>query len=93
MRMPVRLAKTQHHYVRRSGNLPADRGTPPLRNYQITSCIWSTRKLNAAICGLKFFFGVTLDRWAMAKDETGHLPRKLPDILGPDGSAVPPPVT
>ena len=45
----------------------------------------SPASLNAAICGLKFFFGVTLDRpEAMAKMKPVHLPRKLPEILSPE---------
>ena len=45
----------------------------------------SPASLNAAICGLKFFFGVTLDRpEAMAKMKPVHLPRKLPEIMSPD---------
>lgn len=58
-----------------------------LRNYQLHLVDHGTSPslLNAAICGLKFFFGITLDSpEAMAKMKSAHLLRKLPDILSPN---------
>ena len=49
-----------------------DRGTSPIT-------------LNATITGLKFFFGVTLDRGAlMSKMQPVHVPRTLPVVLSRD---------
>lgn len=52
-----------------------------MRNYQLHLVDHGTSpaSLKSAICGLKFFFGVTLDRpETMAKMKPVHLPRKLP---------------
>lgn len=91
MRMRKLSPKTQAAYIRavrqfaRYLRRPPDTATvEDLRNYQLylvdhgTSAI----SLNAAITGLKFFFGVTLDRGAMmAKMQPVYVPRTLPVVL------------
>lgn len=94
MRMRKFGEKTQYQYVRAVwqfakylGRSPETASVEELRNYQLHLVDHGTSpaSLNAAICGLKFFFGVTLDRpEVMAKMKPVHLPRKLPDILSPD---------
>ena len=94
MRMRKLSPKTQAAYIRavrqfaRYLRRPPDTATvEDLRNYQLhlvdrgTSAI----SLNAAITGLKFFFGVTLDRGAMmAKMQHVYVPRTLPVVLSRD---------
>jgi site-specific recombinase XerD len=94
MRMRKLSPKTQAAYIRavrqfaRYLRRPPDTATvEDLRNYQLhlvdrgTSAI----SLNAAITGLKFFFGVTLDRGAMmAKMQQVFVPRTLPVVLSRD---------
>ena len=94
MRMRKFGEKTQSQYVRAVrqfgkylGRSPDTASVEELRNYQLHLVDHgvSPASLNSAICGLKFFFGVTLDRpEAMAKMKPVHLPRKLPEILSPD---------
>ena len=94
MRMRKFGEKTQSQYVRAVrqfgkylGRSPDTANVEELRNYQLHLVDHgvSPASLNSAICGLKFFFGVTLDRpEAMAKMKPVHLPRKLPEILSPD---------
>lgn len=94
MRMRKFGEKTQYQYVRAVrqfakylGRSPETASVEELRNYQLHLVDHGTSpaSLNAAICGLKFFFGVTLDRpEAMAKMKPVHLPRKLPEIMSPD---------
>ena len=69
------------------GRSPDTASVEELRNYQLylVDNGTSPASLNSAICGLKFFFSITLDRpEAMAKMKPVHLPRKLPEILSPD---------
>jgi site-specific recombinase XerD len=94
MRMRKLSPKTQAAYIRavrqfaRYLRRPPDTATvEDLRNYQLhlvdrgTSAI----SLNAAITGLKFFFGVSLDRGAMmAKMQHVYVPRTLPVVLSRD---------
>lgn len=94
MRMRKFGEKTQTHYLRAVrqfakylGRSPDTATTEELRNYQLylVDNGTSPASLNAAICGLKFFFSITLDRpEVMAKMKPVHLPRKLPEILSPD---------
>ena len=94
MRMRKFGEKTQYQYVRAVrqfakylGRSPETASVEELRNYQLHLVDHGTSpaSLNAAICGLKFFFGITLDRpEAMAKMKPVHLPRKLPEIMSPD---------
>ncbi len=94
MRMRKFGEKTQYHYVRAVRQFakylrrsPDTASVEELRNYQLylVDNGTSPASLNAAICGLKFFFSITLDRpESMAKMKPVHLPRKLPDILSPD---------
>lgn len=94
MRMRKFGEKTQSQYLRAVkqfaqylGRSPDTANVEELRNYQLHLVDHgvSPASLNAAICGLKFFFGVTLDRpEVMAKMKPVHLPRKLPEILSPD---------
>ena len=80
----IRAVRQFARYLRRS---PDTSTVEDLRNYQLhlvdrgTSAI----SLNAAITGLKFFFGVTLDRGAMmAKMQHVYMPRTLPVVLSRD---------
>jgi len=94
MRMRKFGEKTQTHYLRAVRQFakylrrsPDTATTEELRNYQLylVDNGTSPASLNAAICGLKFFFSITLDRpEVMAKMKPVHLPRKLPEILSPD---------
>ena len=94
MRMRKLGDRTQEGYVRAVryfakylGRSPDTATVEELRNYQLYLVDHGTSpaSLNAAICGLKFFFGVTLDRpELMAKMQPVHLPRKLPVILSPE---------
>lgn len=94
MRMRKLGDRTQEGYVRAVryfakylGRSPDTATVEDLRNYQLYLVDHGTSptSLNAAICGLKFFFNVTLDRpEVMAKMQPVHLPRKLPVILSPD---------
>ncbi|TYC60934.1 integrase [Zoogloea oleivorans] len=94
MRMRKLGDRTQDGYVRAVryfakylGHTPDTATVEDLRNYQLHLVDHgaSPTSLNAAICGLKFFFSVTLDRpELMAKMQPVHLPRKLPVILSPD---------
>ena len=71
-------------YLRRS---PDTASVEDLRNYQLHLVDKGTSpiSLNAAITGLKFFFGVTLDRGAMmAKMQPVFVPRTLPVVLSRD---------
>lgn len=76
-----------HQFAKHLGRSPDTASVEELRNYQLhlVDNGVSPASLNSAICGLKFFFGITLDRpEAMAKMKPVHLPRKLPEILSPD---------
>lgn len=94
MRMRKFGEKTQSQYLRAVrqfakylGRSPDTASVEDLRNYQLHLVDHgvSPASLNSAICGLKFFFGITLDRpEVMAKMKPVHLPRKLPEILSPD---------
>ncbi len=94
MRMRKFGEKTQYQYLRAVrqfakylGRSPDTASVEDLRNYQLHLVDHgvSPASLNSAICGLKFFFGITLDRpEVMAKMKPVHLPRKLPEILSPD---------
>ncbi|MBK6744460.1 MAG: site-specific integrase [Hydrogenophilales bacterium] len=94
MRMRKFGEKTQLDYVRAVrkftqylGRSPDTASIDDLRNYQLYLVDHGTSPytLNSTISGLKFFFGVTLDRpEVMAKMQPVHLPRKLPVILSPD---------
>ena len=68
-------------YLRRSPDMAT---AEDLRNYQLYLVDRGTSpiSLNAAITGLKFFFGVTLDRGALvAKMQQVFVPRTLPVVL------------
>ncbi|MEZ5616229.1 MAG: site-specific integrase [Rhodocyclaceae bacterium] len=81
MRMRKFGEKTQSQYLSRSkavcqvpGRSPDTASVEELRNYQphLNDNGVSPASLNSAICGLKFFFSITLDRpEAMGQDETG----------------------
>ena len=71
MRMRKFGEKTQSQYIRAVrqfgkylGRSPDTASVEELRNYQLHLVDHgvSPASLNSAICGLKFFFGVTLDR-------------------------------
>jgi len=74
----IRSVRQFARYLRRS---PDTASIEDLRNYQLHLVDSGTSpiSLNAAITGLKFFFGVTLDRGAMmAKMQHVFVPRTLP---------------
>ena len=91
MRMRKLAPKTQAAYIRSVRQFarhlrrsPDTATTEDLRNYQLHLVDHGTSpiSLNAAITGLKFFFGVTLDRGAlMAKMQHVFVPRTLPVVL------------
>jgi integrase/recombinase XerD len=94
MRMRKLSIKTQAAYIRSVlqfarylGRSPDTASVEDLRNYQLHLVDKGTSpiSLNAAITGLKFFFGVTLDRGAMmAKMKPVFVPRTLPVVLSRD---------
>jgi integrase/recombinase XerD len=80
----IRSVRQFARYLRRS---PDTAAIEDLRNYQLylVDRGASAISLNAAITGLKFFFGVTLDRGAMmAKMQHVFVPRTLPVVLSRD---------
>lgn len=91
MRMRRFADATQSDYIRAVSRFAAYLGRSPdtatvedLRNYQLYMVDQGTSPstLNSAISGLKFFFGVTLQRpHVMNKIQPVHLPRRLPVIL------------
>jgi len=91
MRMRKLEPKTQAGYLRAVRQLAVFlKGSPDtatiedLRRFQLDMVDRGTSPitLNATITGLKFFFGVTLDRAAlMAKMQPVHVPRTLPVVL------------
>ena len=91
MRMRKLADKTQSHYLRAVrrfslflGHSPDTATIEELRRYQLHLVDQgiSAISLNAAIIGLKFFFGVTLDRpELMSKMHLVRIPRTLPVVL------------
>jgi site-specific recombinase XerD len=91
MRMRKLEHKTQEAYIRAVRNLAGFLGRSPdtatvedLRRFQLHLVDQGTSPitLNATLTGLKFFFGVTLDRGAlMAKMQPVRVPRTLPVVL------------
>jgi site-specific recombinase XerD len=94
MRMRKLEPKTRAGYIRAVRSLTAYLGRSPdtatieeLRRFQLhlVDRGSSPITLNATITGLKFFFGVTLDRGElMAKMQPVHVPRTLPVVLSRD---------
>ena len=94
MRMRKLEAKTRAGYIRAVRNLTAYLGRSPdtatvedLRRFQLHMVDRGSSPitLNATITGLKFFFGVTLDRpELMAKMQPVHVPQTLPVVLSRD---------
>ena len=91
MRMRKLEPKTRAGYIRAVRSLTAFLGRSPdtatveeLRRFQLHMVDRGSSPitLNATITGLKFFFGVTLDRGElMAKMQPVHVPRTLPVVL------------
>jgi integrase/recombinase XerD len=91
MRLRKLAPQTQASYIRTVRRLASYLRRPPdtatvedLRNFQLYLVDQGTSPitLNATITGLKFFFGVTLDRGAlMAKMNPVFVPRTLPVVL------------
>ena len=91
MRMRKLEPKTRAGYIRAVRSLAAYLGRSPdtatieeLRRFQLHMVDRGSSPitLNATITGLKFFFGVTLDRGElMAKMQPVHVPRTLPVVL------------
>jgi integrase/recombinase XerD len=91
MRMRKLSPKTQAAYIRSVRQLagylrraPDTATIEDLRNFQLHWVDHGTSpiSLNAAITGLKFFFGITLDRGElMAKMQPVFVPRTLPVVL------------
>lgn len=80
----IRTVRQFARYLRRS---PDTASVEDLRNYQLHLVDSGTSpiSLNAAITGLKFFFGVTLDRGALiAKMKQVFVPRTLPVVPSRD---------
>ena len=80
----IRSVRQFTRYLRRS---PDTATAEDLRNYQLYLVDHgiSPISLNAAITGLKFFFGVTLDRGALiAKMKQVFVPRRLPVVPSRD---------
>jgi site-specific recombinase XerD len=97
MRMRKLAPQTQSAYIRVVrqftgflGRLPDTATVEDLRRYQLHLVDHgvSPVSLNAAITGLKFFFGVTLDQGElMAKMSPVQVPRTLPVVLSRDEAA------
>src|SRR3984893_7599002 len=93
MTIPNVASKTQHDYVQRVkdfaaflGRSPATASKEDVRRYQLhlASSGARTPKLNSTVSALRFFFDVTLDRAALAKQVSCiYEPRKLPLVLSP----------
>ena len=91
MRMRKLEPKTRAGYIRAVRSLTAFLGRSPdtatveeLRRFQLHMVDRGSSPvtLNATITGLKFFFGVTLDRGElMARMQPVHVPRTLPVVL------------
>jgi site-specific recombinase XerD len=80
----IRAVQQFARYLRRA---PDTATAEDLRNYQLYLVDRGTSpiSLNAAITGLKFFFGVTLERGTlMAKMQHVFVPRTLPVVLSRD---------
>jgi integrase/recombinase XerD len=94
MRMRKLEAKTQQAYIRAIVKLAAFLGRSPvtataedLRSFQLHLADSGTSPItiNATLSGLKFFFGVTLDRvHLLAKVQPVHVPQTLPVVLSRD---------
>ena len=94
MRMRKLEPKTRAGYIRAVRSLTVFLGRSPdtatvedLRRFQLHMVDRGSSPitLNATITGLKFFFGVTLDRGElMAKMQPVHVPRTLPVVLSRD---------
>ncbi len=94
MRMRKLEAKTRAGYIRAVRNLTGYLGRSPdtatvedLRRFQLHMVDRGSSPitLNATITGLKFFFGVTLDRpELMTKMQPVHVPQTLPVVLSRD---------
>jgi site-specific recombinase XerD len=94
MRMRKLEAKTQQAYIRAIVKLAAFLGRSPvtataedLRSFQLHLADSGTSPItiNATLSGLKFFFGVTLDRAHLfSKVQPVHVPQTLPVVLSRD---------
>jgi site-specific recombinase XerD len=94
MRMRRLEAKTQQAYIRAIVKLAAFLGRSPvtataedLRSFQLHLADSGTSPItiNATLSGLKFFFGVTLDRaHLLSKVQPVHVPQTLPVVLSRD---------
>ncbi len=94
MRMRKLEAKTQQAYIRAIVKLAAFLGRSPvtataedLRSFQLHLADSGTSPItiNATLPGLKFFFGVTLDRaHLLSKVQPVHVPQTLPVVLSRD---------
>jgi site-specific recombinase XerD len=94
MRMRRLEAKTQQAYVRAILKLSAFLGRSPatataedLRSFQLHLADSGTSPItiNATLSGLKFFFGITLDRaHLLSKVQPVHVPQTLPVVLSRD---------
>jgi site-specific recombinase XerD len=90
-------AKTQQSYIREIKNLAAFLGRSPdkasfedIRRFQlhVAQSGVGTGAVNATVAALRFFFRVTLKRYAIVEHTSFiHEPRKLPVVLSPDEMA------
>ena len=94
MRMRKLEPKTQSGYIRAVrrfaeflGHSPDSATVEDLRRFQLRLVDTGTSPitLNATLCGLRFFFDVTLGRGElMAKMQSVRVPQKLPVVLSPE---------
>jgi site-specific recombinase XerD len=94
MRMRKLEPKTQSGYIRAVrrfteflGRAPDTASVEDLRRFQLRMVDTGTSPitLNATLCGLRFFFDVTLGRGElMAKMQPVRVPQKLPVVLSPE---------
>ncbi len=75
-------------YAKHFGKDPVDLGPEDVRNFQLwmireKKSSWS--QFNQAVCGLRFFYSITCKReWVVSHIPFGHVPKKLPNVLGSD---------
>ena len=75
-------------YAKHFGKHPEQLGPEDVRNFQLwmireKKSSWS--QFNQAVCGLRFFYSITCKReWVVSHIPFGHVPKKLPNVLGSD---------
>jgi integrase/recombinase XerD len=75
-------------YAKHFAKDPEQLGPEDVRNFQLwmireNKSSWS--QFNQAVCGLRFFYSITCKReWVVSHIPFGHVPKKLPNVLGSD---------